>query len=151
MPFFTFASSDNNFKPTSPFGLNPRTVSSQIANDDDKKYLLVHSLGVENVELQSVQFKQEDAPYNHEKVLPLYLVESLVSAFPMPEDDSIDETVMEEQSSSLQMARIEGIDQSGFPVLRTHVLFPAKLLLITDLEHTDFLPGYKISAITIVY
>ena len=56
--FFTFASSDNNFKPTSPFGLNPRTVSSQIANDDDKKYLLVHSLGVENVELQSVQFKQ---------------------------------------------------------------------------------------------
>ena len=61
----------------------------------------------------------------------------------MPEDDSVDETVMEEQSSSLQMARIEGIDQSGFPVLRTHVLFPAKLLLITDLEHTDFLPGKK--------
>ena len=76
-------------------------------------------------------------------------MESLVSAFPMPEDDSVDETVMEEQSSSLQMARIEGIDQSGFPVLRTHVLFPAKLLLITDLEHTDFLPGdkSKISAI----
>ena len=62
--FFTFASSDNNFKPTSPFGLNPRTVSSQISNDDDKKYLLVHSLGVENVELQSVQFKQVNKNFN---------------------------------------------------------------------------------------
>lgn len=140
--FFTFASSDNNFKPTSPFGLNPRSVPSSTANSDDKKYLLVHSLGVENVELQSVQFKQDDAKYNHnERVLPLYLVESLVSAFPMPVDADYDETAIDSDHQPIQMARIEGIDQSGFPVLRTHVLFPAKLLLLTDLERTDFLPA----------
>ena len=135
--FFTFASSDNNFKTTSPFGLNSRRVATE--NNDDKKFLLVHSLGVENVELQSVQFKQDD--HTNEKVLPLYLVESLVSAFPMPIEEDINNVIMSVDQMQIQMARIEGIDQSGFPVLRTHVLFPAKMLLLTELDRVDFLPG----------
>jgi uncharacterized protein YegL len=126
---FTFASSNQNFKSTSPFGLDSKIGGTTIDSDS---YLLVHSLGVENVELQSVQFKDTD---DHERVLPLYSVESLVSAFPMPAEQA------ESEHQDVQLAKIEGIDQSGFPVLRTHVLFPTKLMLVDSLETADFLPG----------
>lgn len=136
--FFTFANTNGEFKSTSPFGLNPK---DSLNADEESKYLLVHSLGVENVELQSVQFKDENK-INEDRVSPLYLVESLVSAFPMPlESESLEE-------KTFQMAKIEGIDQSGFPVLRTHVIFPSKILLLSELEKTDFLPGVD-STVTI--
>ena len=49
---FTFAANNNGPSGTpSPFGLD------KLAADTSDSYLLVHSLGVENVELQSVQFK----------------------------------------------------------------------------------------------
>ena len=51
---FTFASNNNgptSGKSTSPFGLD------KVVSSNTESYLLVHSLGVENVELQSVQFK----------------------------------------------------------------------------------------------
>jgi uncharacterized protein YegL len=143
---FTFASANDNFSTTSPFGLNPSKTQVNGIDYDDQRYLLVHSLGVENVELQSVQFKRDDT-FANEKVLPLYMSESLVSAFPMPQDD-VEDIVQDETEDEddkrydqVQMAKIEGIDQSGFPVLRTHLLYAAKLLLLTDLTKTDFLPG----------
>lgn len=45
------------------------------------------------------------------------------------------------EDDELKLAKIEGIDQSGFPVLRTHVLFNTKLMLLDDLTSLDFLPG----------
>ena len=40
------------------------------------------------------------------------------------------------EDDELKLAKIDGIDQSGFPVLRTHVLFNTKLMLLDDLTPT---------------